>query len=130
MRDLDPAGVAMADRVSGAGDGLDDAESAARAPDERGFSRAQLAGDRDYIAREQPVCNLRRKGLGLLGRTCLDFAQNSPSCTATGSASGSTRGGSNETAGPTSRSSSAGIRLKSSSSTLSIAGVYSAAAGW
>ena len=60
MRDLDAVTViAVADRVGGACDALPDAERTARAPDEARLARAELARDRDQVARPRAAVRAR-----------------------------------------------------------------------
>ena len=61
-------------------------------------------------------------------REDMSVSQNSPSCSAGGAGVGTSA--SSGSVGTSARPSSSGIRAKSDSSTFSIAGVYSAAAGW
>src|SRR5690348_1927875 len=68
VRDGGVPGVAVADRVGRARDGLADAERAARSTDERRLAGAELAGDRDDVARRErgrePCCERLRLGGG------------------------------------------------------------------
>ena len=128
MRDRHAALVAVADRVGRARHRLRDAERAAGAADERRLAGAELAGDGDDVARRR-VARRRAAASASVssGERGLDLGgQNRPSCTATGSGSrlglrlaAPARDGAGSHAAPI----SAGICAKSSSSTLSIAGV-------
>jgi len=127
VRDVDVAVVAVADGVRRARDRLRDSERAGRAADERRLPRPELSEDRDDVARAQRRGQTRAERLGVCGGRGLDDVQKRPSCTA---ACGATSTGSGFGTGSTTRPSNSGSRRKSPSSTSSIFGVYSAAAGW
>src|SRR5262245_5219571 len=66
MRDLDTVPVvAVADRVGGTRDALENAERAARAADEGRLARAEFAGDGDDVAGRKPPGELRGQRLRL-----------------------------------------------------------------
>jgi hypothetical protein len=120
VRDLDASVVAVADREGRARDGLRHAERAAGAAHERRLPRAELARDRDDIARLQAGDELRRELFRFLGGVSL--GQKRPSWTA-GSAVTGVRKTAGSGVGATSRPSSSGMRAKSDFSTSSMRGV-------
>ena len=134
VRHVDVAGVAVADREGRARDRRRHAQRATGAAHERRLARTELTRDADDVADDEAPGQGGRDSLGLARGDARELAAHvrrgraepTPARTASSAA-----GISSVTAGSsTVRSSSAGMRAKSSSSTFSIDGVYSAAAGW
>jgi hypothetical protein len=61
------------ERAKRAGDRADHAERAGRATHERGLPRAELARDRDDVARRQAFCETSGEGLRLVRRRSDDL---------------------------------------------------------
>lgn len=119
MRDRDVALIAVGDRERRARDRTVEAERTASAADEGRLPRAEVTRDRDDVSETKIPGQLRPDLLGLRGRGRLDRDQKMLSWTA-GSCTASTTTGSIAGSSPPS---SSGMRAKSCSSTLSIAGV-------
>ena len=120
----------MTDGEGRAGDRSGDTKSLSGAAYERRLARPQLAGNGYDVTRPKPCGQSRGQRLRLLrrGGDQLEPVQNRPSWTAGSAATNGAGSGSGLTS--CELSIRLGKRAKSSSSTLSMAGVYSAAAGW
>ena len=128
VRDVRVARVAVTDSEGRAGDRAGHAERTAGAADEGRLAAAELARDGDDVAYGELARQLRGECLGVFGRCRPKLGQNSPSWTAGSVSTAASCGAS--TGASSLRPSKSGRQAKSSSSTFSIAGVYSAAAGW